>query len=282
MPKKNTPQPNTNAALDDLLRRGDVWRGHSSAFIHRETISTGHSQLDGILQSEGWPLKSLIEAALPLGKRGSAQALVPSACWFLLGPSLRSLLASHEGYIALLNPPAQPFAQGLIQQGIPLNRLLIVNTQNKSDFVAAFTELTQTDYNQALIAWQPKQALSYTELRKCQLACNNGQALNLLFRQHLQQSSPSPLRIQVQLHAQHVYIQTVKQKGQFKQTEAYLPLPSEWQSLAPYKHLLPNDAQTQTDYKHTANDYVNALSGTKRSPNNLVPITNTHYKSRRR
>lgn len=284
LPSKKAPSPRNNAVLDQLLRRGDVWRGHSAAFNHKSTLATGHSALDPLLLSNGWPLKSLIEAALPLGKKAPSSSLVPAACWFLLSPSLRALLAKSEGYVLLLNPPAIPFAQGLIQQGIPLNRLLIVNTENKQDFVAAFTELSQAAYCHAVIAWQPKQPLSYTELRKCQLACDNGQALNILFRNSLLQSSPAPLRLALDLQQQTLNVHIAKQRGDFKQATAELSLPVDWQGLAPYKYLLPNSQsqlQSNPNANTAANHYFGVLSGAPLAPNNLVPLANFSVKNRR-
>lgn len=284
LPNETAPSPRNNAVLDQLLRRGDVWRGHSAAFNHKSTLATGHSALDPLLLGNGWPLKSLIEAALPLGKKAPNSSLVPAACWFLLGPSLRAQLTKSDGYLLLLNPPAIPFAQGLIQQGIPLNRLLIVNTENKQDFVAAFTELSQATYCHAVIAWQPKQALSYTELRKCQLACDNGQALNILFRTNLLQSSPAPLRLALNLQQHTLNVQVIKQRGDFKQATAELALPADWQSLAPYKYLLPSSQSQQhqnANFKTAANYYFGVLSGAPLAPNNLVPLANFTTKKRR-
>jgi protein ImuA len=156
-----------------------------------------------------------------------------------LAPALRQL---KEGYTVLLNPPTLPFAPGLIQAGIDLDRLLVVAAEKKADFLASFTELARADICTALLAWQPKHNLSYTELRKCQLACSEGKGLYLLFRPlsvH-QQSSPAALRLRAQLHLRSLEIQIFKQKGSLNSannTSIHLPLPETWLPVAAHSNL---------------------------------------------
>lgn len=63
LPNETAPSPRNNAVLDQLLRRGDVWRGHSAAFNHKSTLATGHSALDPLLLGNGWPLNPTIVEA---------------------------------------------------------------------------------------------------------------------------------------------------------------------------------------------------------------------------
>lgn len=239
--KRNSTNP---PSLEQLLQRGDIWRGQSKHVAPHTALETGHEDLnDGLLQ-RGWPLASLVEicqtgALNGPGYPGGHTSAVSQGEWLLLAPALRQLA---DGYTVLLNPPALPFAAGLIQMGIDLDRLLVVTTETKTDFLASFTELVRTDICVALLAWQPRPGLNYTELRKCQLACSNGKGVYFLFRpiSVRQQSSPAAVRLRTQLHPTSMEIHIFKQKGSLNRADEksiYLPLPEHWQPIAPHANL---------------------------------------------
>lgn len=223
----DNPPPKT---LEQLLHRGDIWRGRNQLPLTRAVLDTGFSTLNAALLNRGWPLGSLIEV--------SQQNLGHSE-WLLLTPAL---CATSGGYLVLLNPPAIPFAQGLIQAGINLDHILVVQASNKADFLFSFSELARTESCDALLAWQPQQALSYTELRKCLLATAEGRGLYVLFRpaSTRQQSSPAALRLGTELRAQALEVHIYKQKGVLQTVRSptiKLPLPKSWQSLPPHRLL---------------------------------------------
>lgn len=231
------PNPNKPITLEQLLQRGDIWRGQSQGFAPQAALDSGHSALNAGLLHKGWPLASLVEICQPAALNGTN--VISQGEWLLLAPALRQI---KEGYTVLLNPPALPFAPGLIQADIDLDRLLVVAAEKKVDFLASFTELARADICTALLAWQPKHNLSYTELRKCQLACSEGKGLYLLFRPlsvH-QQSSPAALRLRAQLHLRSLEIQIFKQKGSLNSannTSIHLPLPETWLPVAAHSNL---------------------------------------------
>lgn len=230
------PTSTNRVILEQLLRRGDVWRGQSQRFVAQTTLDTGHSSLNEALLNKGWPLASLVEVCQP--------SVYGQSEWLLAAPALRNLSA---GYTVLLNPPAMPFAPGLIQLGIDLDRLLIVQADKKADFLAAFVELARAEICVALLAWQPKQNLSYTELRKCLLASADGRGLAMLFRPATvrSQSSPASLRLFTQLNSQFLQIDIFKQKGWLGKDAAqtvHLPLPDIWMPVAAHAQLDQEDA----------------------------------------
>lgn len=231
------PNPNKPITLEQLLQRGDIWRGQSQGFAPQAALDSGHSELNTYLLHKGWPLGSLVEICQPAALNGAH--VMSQGEWLLLAPALRQI---KEGYTVLLNPPALPFAPGLIQAGMNLDHLLVVAAEKKADFLASFTELARADICTALMAWQPKHNLSYTELRKCQLACSEGKGLYLLFRplSVQQQSSPAALRLRSQLHLRSLEIQIFKQKGSLNpanNTSIHLPLPETWLPIAAHANL---------------------------------------------
>lgn len=223
--------PDPDSTLEQLLRRGDIWRGQSQRAAPQTALNTGHERLNAALLHQGWPLATLVEVHQP-HTAGQSE-------WLLLAPALRQLTV---GYTVLLNPPALPFAAGLIQLGLDLDRLLIVQTPSKQDFLAGFVELARAEICAALLAWQPKHKLTYTELRKCLLASAECRGLRLMFRpaQVQQQSSPAVLRLTARLHSQTLELNIFKQKGWLGAAASrplHLPLPENWMPLAPYGQL---------------------------------------------
>ena len=220
-----TEPPDIN--LEQLLNRPDIWRGDSRAFVPRVSVDSGFPALNEALLNKGWPTQTLIEIC----QKGLAQQE-----WLLFS----GVLTKTTAYIVLLNPPAMPFCQALIQAGVDLDRVVVVEVSNKADFLASFIELARTESCELLLAWQPQQLLSYTELRKCLLATNESSRLCVLFRpEHAQQeTSPASLRLIIEIASAELRLSIFKQKGVLQSSGTItLPIPKAWKGFLPY-HLL--------------------------------------------
>lgn len=214
-------------ALSALLRRNDIWRGHSHSFVEQEVVDSGHENLNKALLHKGWPKSCLIEC----------NQTNYAATWLLFISVLKRM--SERGLVALINPPADPYAVSLIQQGVDLDSVLIARPADKNDFVASFVDLAKSRVCSMLMAWQPQQRLTYAELRKCQLATLEHQGLTFLFRHDtaLQQSSPAALRIRLTVHARYLNLEFIKQKGKLPGEVVQLAFPDHWFGLESYKDL---------------------------------------------
>lgn len=224
------PHNKQSPLLQQLLQRGDVWRGQSILRARQPHWSSGYPSLDAILTCRGWPLGQLIETCQPD---------TPYAEWLLWGPTIAH--CSQQGWVTvLLNPPTTPLLLGLQSLQIDPTTIWLVEAEHRRDFVPTLAELLSTSYVGAVFAWEPYQALSYSELRKLQLAQLQTQHLCCLFRSQRQrlQSSPAALRIALQLKTAHLSIHIFKQKGSVHQASAKLPLPAEWHtpSKEPINH----------------------------------------------
>ena len=224
MSSTSTPK---SVSLEELLRHNDIWRGHSYRFRPRTCLDTGHPPLNDQLLHGGWPLGSLTEVCQQ-GFQGEWQLFLPA------------MLRISPGLIVLLNPPAEPFSQTLIQAGIDLDRLVIVDAEDRSSFLAAFSTLARTASFGAVFAWQPQSGLSYTHLRKCQLAASEGSGLYVIFRPSAvqQQSSPASLRLFSQILPDCLALTIFKQKGVLQRHQSHpvtLPLPGAWHPDLPYE-----------------------------------------------
>ena len=221
----------TPLSLEDLLNRTDIWRGVTNAQAAEKWLASGYESLDKALNG-GWPAGCLIEAC--------AKA---SACdWWLLHPAV--VAACKKGYCALVAPPHLPYAQGLAQLGVDLNRLLVVSPKNKRELIACLVELGQSAAFQVVIAWQQRFTLRYAELRKVHLAAQRHSGLCILFRPLTAQdnSSPAALRFRLSVQTDQVALHFFKQRGNLYQQNIALPVPDYWQKLLPHymlgKHLV--------------------------------------------
>lgn len=225
----NTSPPELPNAvpLEQLLLRDDLWLGHSQRFTARAAMATGYEDLDQALLNHGWPLGTLVEVCQP-GIQGE---------WQLFTPALLEM----PGLILLINPPADPFAQAFIQAGIDLDRLVVLKAADKSGFIASFIEASRASVG-ALMAWQPKDSMTYTELRKCLLGVSEGSGLSIMFRPAAvqQQSSPAGLRVYAQIVPTGLEVTVFKQKGHLPTQQfrpIILPLPEAWNAALPFNAL---------------------------------------------
>ncbi|MFT5083637.1 MAG: protein ImuA [Lentisphaeria bacterium] len=233
MPKapSHTPQHTLTSSptLEQLLRRQDIWRGHSKVFIKQPSVATGHEGLDAVLQHKGWPKGCLIEVCQRY-----------HACeWLLFHPGINALAAASNGHTVLINPPALPYLAGLQQMNIATQHLLVVQTTSAQEFITSFTELSKCTACCAVLAWQPKQALSYTELRKLQLSTQEQAGMYVIFRHvnAMAQSSPASLRLCVTPLEHSINVHIFKQKGKWHTFEVNLAAPPSWQAHPQYRDL---------------------------------------------
>ncbi len=242
-----TQPPNTS--LDQLLRRNDIWRG-TSAHGSGQTVAgahwdTGHDQLNQALLLQGWPLGQLIEICQP-------QALYSE--WLLWGEAV-ARCTQQDQIVALLNPPAMPLLSSLTKFALTPANLWIVKAPQRQDFVPTLTELLKASCIAGVLAWEPQRPLSYTDLRKIQLANLQSDHACCLFRTHKQRqhSSPAALRLWVQLQAHDLMVEIFKQKGHLQSHSLKLSLPRHWCGhwQAPeQQHKSPSASVTAFPFQH--------------------------------
>ncbi len=231
---------NSQPLLEQLLRRPDVWRGHSNTFIKNDTtkaIDSGYPKLNRALQHKGWPSACLIDVCQHYH----------AGEWWLFHPAINHIIqTSKAGHIALINPPASPFISGLQQLNIDTHKIIVVQTQTTQEFITSFVELSQSPASPIVFAWPQQYAISYTQLRKLQLCSQKHMGLYVLFRPYRtkEQSSPAGLRFILQPNAHDLYIQIFKQKGKLRQSSFNLDIPRSWLPLLPHQDLLSQTTNT--------------------------------------
>jgi protein ImuA len=223
-------------ALNDLLYRPDIWRGHRAESVG-EVRDTGFANLNQALVGGGWPLKGLVE--ISYSQLGSGE-------WQLLSGTLENF-SDHPGYLVLVNPPAMLCASALAQMGVPLDQVLIIRSASRNDLLAAVLESLKSGCAQMLLFWEGKYSLSYTELRKVQLASTGSEALCMMMRigQRRPAHSPAVLRLALQSAMTGLQLNIERQRGGLGDLQVELPWPAGW-TLQPVDAVSINHQQQGT------------------------------------
>jgi cell division inhibitor SulA len=175
----------TVVALSNLLDARQVWRGQAMPPA-AGAQPTGWPMLDAVLPARGWPEASLTEILLPADGIGELRLVLPTLARLTQG--VRPVL--------LIAPPYAPCAMGWRQQGVNLQRVEIVDADEKHVLWAAEQAL-RSGSCAAVLAW-PQQA-DDRSLRRLQVAADTGRALAFVFRdrRYLANASPAALRLEL-------------------------------------------------------------------------------------
>jgi len=206
--KEAAPQssaPPVRAGLEQVLRHPAIWRAQQTQ-QSVQGLGTGHRALDHALPDSGWPTGALTE--LLVSSTGTGELS-------LLMPALRAICNEGKG-IALLGAPYLPQARAWEEAGIPLERLLIIDTEG-SDLLWAAEQVLRSGECGAVLLWSAAagRALNHRALQRLHLAASSHNALCFLYRPFAAETSPSPAPLRLRLAAQagdlHVHI--VKGRG---------------------------------------------------------------------
>jgi len=175
-------------SLKTLLQKNTaLWKGaRQTVNAVPDGISSGYPALDAILPWKGWPRHGLVEII-------SAQDIGEL---HLLMPVLRSLSRQQKPSVWIA-PPHTPYAPALLQAGIALEYVFIVQSDiSWRQTLWSLEKTLQTAGCPLVLAWLRQ--LNMPVLRRLQLATQTGQTLGVLFHQRHISNSPSVLQLAVQ------------------------------------------------------------------------------------
>ncbi len=243
--------------LAELLQHPTIWQTarHSSM---QPGLATGFACLDNQLHVGGWPLASSTELLSSRHGIGELQILLPA---------LRQL--GQQGWLALIAPPYLPYAPALQQSGINLKQLLIVQSRNVADALWASEQLLRCGHFTAVLSWFGAANIRYAQLRKLQIAAQEGHSWAVLFRpaQLAAQSSPASLRIKLQASPQHVALHILKQPGGWGGQQLALRRPTQLVNAAlPVDQWPVRKALQQTAGQQHRGMPLHIVADKKRSP----------------
>jgi hypothetical protein len=192
------------ADLQDLLRHPAVWR--AGAASPAPGVETGWAALDAVLPG-GWPRGALTELITDY-RGGALQVVLP-----VLGR-----LTRRGEWIAFVAPPHVPYAPGLMQAGLELERLLVVRAEEGRPAAWAAEQGLRAG-SLAALCWWPDwgghRRLADRDLRRLQLAAERGDCLGFLFRAPVaaREGSPAALRLAVAYRPDGMALTVFKARG---------------------------------------------------------------------
>ncbi len=224
--------PGLAAALD---QHPGIWRGAELVRSARPGVASGFAALDAELPGGGWPCGALTEILPQHAGIGELR---------LLGPALAQLAAQGK-FIVWIAPPYLPYAPALAAAGIALERILIVKTARESDSLWAVEQALGSAACGGVLAW-PRQ-ISYTQLRRLQLAAEGGGCLAVLFRpaQAAREPTPAALRIALATAGGGLALSILKRRGAPLSRPIVLPAalaPASSHSSGPSAHAVDSPA----------------------------------------
>lgn len=185
---KNAPEASADGGPSDIdrLLQGNprLWRGCEMAGQGDHGQATGFAALDAILPGRGWPDSGLVEIVSPCWGMGELQLLLPL---------IRSLVRQGQ-WILWISPPYLLYAPALVQAGIDIHQVLVVDLDTScKDALWTMEKALQTENCGLVLAWQ--NWLPDKVLRRLQLAAEAGDTLGVLFRRNVSEHSHSSMRL---------------------------------------------------------------------------------------
>jgi cell division inhibitor SulA/protein ImuA len=196
------------SSLADMLADARVWKlKDASAPPARPVWSTGRSSLDARLPGGGWPTASLIEVLMDDTGLGEVQLFLPALV------QCQRRVDGDVPWLVWIAPPHEPYAPALVQQGIELNRLLVVRPATATEALWAAEQALSSGVCAAVLLWLKGSDERW--LRRLKLAAQSGGALGVLFRpaRHRFESSPANLRLLLTRGACETRLELLKVQG---------------------------------------------------------------------
>jgi protein ImuA len=198
-----------------------LWRAHQLGRSADHTLPSGFAQLDAQLPGGGWPRKVLTELLLPHPGIGEIRLLAP-----VLAATQRA-----GRLVMLFDPPAAVSAPALLELGLDVNQLLVIQTHLQlrpgADRLWALEQALKSGHVGAVIAWLPPR-LRAERLRRLQLAAHAHDGPAFMLREVAAQQNASAAPLRLALHpagADQLGLRVLKRRGPPLLTPVHLALP---------------------------------------------------------
>ena len=180
-----------------------LWRGKQLAH-DVTTLSTGYTALDEALPGRGWSLNAVTELIPDINGCGEFSLLLPAL----------ATLTQQNHWVVMVDPPWIPYPPALQGHGLAADKILLIRTKNKKESLWACEQILRGIPGGAMLAWPA--ALSFTEVRRLQLAAQNGGQTAFLFRkpEAVDTASPAALRLRLTAVGDELNIRVMKCRGQ--------------------------------------------------------------------
>ena len=176
--------------LAQLLELPGVWRGSAFASVRTPSVPTGFAKLDRELPGGGWPSGALTELLVTRPGIGEISLLMPAL----------ARLTRDRRWLFWIAPPHIPYAPAIAQAGSDPARVIVVNPgpsshKNHPEVLWTIEQTLRSAVCGAVLAWPG--VLTYTQLRRLQIAAEASDALAMLIRPAAvaHEASPAALRL---------------------------------------------------------------------------------------
>ena len=212
-----------------------LWRGSSYEQRryqpNRHTVDSGFEQLNALLPVGGWPLKSIVEINVETWGNGELQLLLP----------LIARLTGNDSKVAMVAPPYQPYAPALLQSGVSLSNLLVIEVPDADGPILGSGRRSgsrQGSKNKAVksrggdIWWSAEKLLRHAEcglvliwperpdpvqVRRLQVAADEAGGIGVIFRCGKPVDTPVGMRLKVSRCSEGVQVQLLKSRFGWRQ-----------------------------------------------------------------
>lgn len=198
-----------------------LWLGHQLGRDSEQALPTGFAALDAQLPGRGWPRRALTE--LLLSQPGIGEIRLLSAC--LAGQQRAGRL------VMVFDPPQQLSAWALVQMGLDVDQLLVIDTRSRllpgADSLWALEQALRSGHVGAVLAWLPPR-LRVERLRRLQLAAHAHDGPAFVMREMAAQQRPTaaPLRLALRPGgADRLSLSLLKRRGPPLEAPLLLELP---------------------------------------------------------
>jgi cell division inhibitor SulA/protein ImuA len=203
------------AELDRLKRSGALWQGRRQAPAVTRVLASGWTVLDELLGG-GWPRAALVEVFSE--KRQGLSLLLPAM----------AQLSTEPRWITWVAPPYVPYAPALAARGIDIGRLLLVSDVSGEQALWAAEQVLKSGAGSLLLAWpgSGRQGVKPAELRRLQLAAEQGDCIGVLFRplRDAVGGSNAALRLRVRPEPLGLQVEVLKRRGSWAGGSCIVPM----------------------------------------------------------
>jgi hypothetical protein len=201
----------------DLTQHPDLWRADALAPPRCERMTSGYGKLDDALGG-GWPVPALIEILTDVYGIGEMRLIAA----LVKGLSHRT----DSGLVCWINPPFQPNAVALAQQGL-MNSQHWITRESLSgpDALWCLEQSVRSRACSVAVAWIPSATMA--QLRRVKLAITQSQTPAVIYRPTTEcaQSSPAPIRLRLVADGVLLRVTVLKAPGRMG-GELQLPMES--------------------------------------------------------
>jgi len=197
--------------IEQLKRDGTLWQGHRAVPPACRVLSSGWQILDELLGG-GWPRAALVEVL------SDAYQGLP-----LVLPLL-ARLGEDARWLVWVTPPYVPYAPALVARGIRIEQLLLVQDVSPEQRLWAAEQALKSGACGAVLVW-PEQVRT-AQLRRLQLAAEQGDCPGILFRspRAASQASPAALRLRVRPSPLGLEVGVIKRRGAWAGESCIVPM----------------------------------------------------------